>query len=128
MARARFTLDDAKNLDFEALNERAYALLHLYEADDMETPAQRESRINRTLDELPDIYAWFLSAHAYFDHWTEFYMNQFGSRSLEYKEYRVKRDLMESVAKAAKVRYDGASRRVTQLQRHDEEARMPRTR
>lgn len=128
MTRARLTLDQARHMDFDSLSKAVYALLTPYEAIDVETPEELERRIGKTLDELPDIYAWILQLHAYFDHWTEFQADQFKRTSMEYKEYRIKRDLMENAAKAAKLRYEGTSRRLTQISSHQEEARMPRGR
>lgn len=129
MTRFRLTLDDARHLPFQELADRAYALLVPYEAPGgLETEDELSKRIAKTLDELPDVYAWILQLHAFFDHWTEWNANQYNMKSLEYKEMRIKRDLMENVARAAKLRYDGASRRITQLGQHQEEARMPRSR
>lgn len=126
--RQRLTLDSARMMDFGELSERAYGLLIAYEAPGMETPTQLETRIGKTLDELPDIYAWLLQLHAYFDHWTEFFANQYGMKSPDYKDMRIKRDLAENVAKAAKLRYEGTSRRLTQISTHEAESRMPRGR
>lgn len=128
MARARLTLEDARHLDFLPLSESAYGLLKPYEAPEMETPIQLEARIGKTLDELPDIYGWFLQLHAWFDHWAEYYMNTNGPKDLTYKDHRVKRDLFADCASAAKLRYEGTSRRLTQISSHDDESRMPRGR
>lgn len=128
MSRPRLTLEHAKKLDFQELSDAAYAMLTPYEAKSEETPEELDRRISRTLDELPDIYAWLLQLHAYCDHWTEWAANQFNMKSLEYKGWRIKRDLMENVARAAKLRYEGTSRRLTQIKDHDDEARMPRGR
>lgn len=128
MTRPRLTLDQARGMGFEELSATMYGLLAPYEAAEIETPAMLETRIGKTLDELPDIYAWMLQLHAYFDHWTEWHMNQYGQKSLEYKEYRIKRDLAENVARATKLRYEGTSRRLTQIRDHEAETRMPRGR
>jgi hypothetical protein len=128
VTRQRLTLDEARHLDFGDLSARAYAILADYECSGAETPNELESRISRTLDELPDLYAWFLQLHAFFDHWTEWNANQHGMKALEYKEMRIKRDLMENVAKAAKLRYEATSRRLTQTMASQEETRMPRGR
>lgn len=128
MTRQRLTLDTARSMDFDELSKTMYGLLAPYEATEIETQTQLEARIGKTLDELPDIYAWMLQLHAYFDHWTEWHANQYGLKSLEYKDFRIKRDLAEDVAKAAKLRYDGTSRRLTQLRDHESESRMPRSR
>lgn len=125
--RARLTLDDAKDLDFKDLLERGYDILAEYEAPDMETPQMLETRISKTLDELPDVYAWFLQLHAWFDHWSDFYYRQ-DKTGLEYKGFRQRRDALEKLAGAAKLRYEGTSRRLTQILGSQEETRMPRTR
>lgn len=132
MARARLTIDQARHLDFKDLLEAGYALLQPFEAPDMETPNDLDKRISKTLDELPDIYAWFNQLHAWFDHWADFYYNKeasgAGPSSLEYKTMRQKRDAMKQLASSAKLRYEGTSRRLTQIQSHEHEAGMPRTR
>ncbi len=128
MTRLRLTLDSARVMPFEELSTTMYGLLVPYEAAEVETPTMLEARIGKTFDELPDIYAWMLQLHAYFDHWTEWQANQYGMKSLEYKEFRIKRDLAENVARAAKLRYEGTSRRLTQISAHDVETRMPRGR
>ncbi len=128
MTRARLTLDMARVMNFDELSKTMYGLLEPFEAAEIETPSMLETRIGKTLDELPDIYAWMLQLHAFFDHWVEWQGNQYGMKSLEYKEYRIKRDLAENVAKAAKLRYEGTSRRLTQISAHEAESRMPRGR
>lgn len=124
MSRRRLTIDQARHLPFEDLVREVYGLLEPFEAPEIETPDERDTRIGKTLDLVPDIYAWFLQLHAYFDHWTEWQANQLGQRALEYKDMRVKRDLMENAASAAKRRYEGASRRLTQERDHEEAASM----
>jgi hypothetical protein len=128
MTRARLSLDEAKTLPYDQLLARAYALLEPYEMkQDMETPTELEHRISKTLDEAPDVYAWLLQLHAWFSYWADFFYGQ-DRGGTQYKEYKNKRDLFEKAASACKMRYEGTSRRLTQLQRHDEESRMPRTR
>lgn len=125
--RTRLTLDEAKKLPMEDLIERVYGMIESYEAQPPETPDQLEQRISRTLDELPDVYGWINQLHAWFDHWADFYYSQ-NKSGLEYKSFREKRDMCEKAASSAKMRYEGASRRVTQLMRHEDEAKMPRGR
>lgn len=115
-------------MQYQDLIERAFGMLEPYQPPEMETEMALEARISKTLDELPDIYAWFLQLHAYFDHWTDFYMDQYGGKNLDYKAMRQKRDAMEDVSKAAKLRYEATSRRLTQIQGHRDESRMPRGR
>lgn len=126
--RQRFTLDEARHASHAELLERCAALLRPYEAEENETPEQLEARISKTLDELPDVYGWFQQLRGWFDHWTDFYMAQMGNKSLDYKAMRQKRDAMEHFASAAKLRYEGTSRRLTQIQGHQDEASMRRGR
>lgn len=122
----RVTVDMARRMTFSELDSHVYGMLVEFEAptgDDV-TARQREDWINRTLERCPDVYAWILSLHAYFDHWTDVSADQFGQKDMGYKVYRQKRDLCKNAASAAKMRYEGASRRVTQLQRHEDGAEM----
>lgn len=132
MTRERLTLDTAKDMPYDQLIQKAYDLLAVYEAPEAETPSELDRRISQTLDQLPDLYAWFNQLHAWFSHWADFYYNKeqsgCGPSSLEYKGMKNKRDAMEKLASSAKLRYEGTSRRLTQLMGRDEEARMPRGR
>lgn len=128
MARARLTIDQAKAMEYQQLITVGYAMLEPFQPPEVETPAELDRRIAKTLDELPDYYAWFLQLHAYFDHWADFYMDQYGGKHLDYKAMREKRDAMADIASAAKLRYEGTSRRLTQIQGAEHESRMPRGR
>lgn len=129
MARPRLTIDDARHLDYKDLTERVYSLMEPFEAPEgMESETELEARISKTLDQLPDIYAWLNQLHAWFDHWTDFYYQQHGRNDLDYKVYREKRDMLEKAASSAKLRYEGTSRRLTQLLGAHDESRMPRSR
>ena len=123
MSRQRLTLDGARHLNYEDLVSAAYGLIEAYEGPEVETHDELEKRISRTLDELPDVYAWLNRLHAYFDHFTDFNKDQYGQQSLDFKLMREKRDAMEKAASSAKLRYEATSRRMTQLQRHEEESR-----
>jgi hypothetical protein len=129
MTRQRLTIDTAKHMDAQTLTESVYGLLEPYEMhQDLETEAETEHRIAKTLDEVPDLYAWFLTLHAYFDHWTDAFKELYGQQDTRYKAMRQKRDLCEKAASAAKLRYEGTSRRLTQMTSHREETNMLRSR
>lgn len=126
---SRLTVDKARQMTFSELNEAVYGMVEEYaQRHEQETVKERDARIGRTLDGAPDVYAWILTLHAYFDHWTDVAADQFGRGDIQYKIYRQKRDLCENAAKAMKLRYDGASRRITQLEAHQEAAGMGRGR
>lgn len=125
----RLTVDVARRLTFQDLNDAVYGLIQPFEkGHEQETGQEREDRIGRTLDEAPDVYAWILNLHAYFDRWTDEFAEQFGRQDPNYKVMRAKRDLCDKAASACKLRYDGASRRITQLERHEGAADMRRGR
>ena len=126
----RLTIDSARQLPFQDLAEAVYGMLTEFEArhDGEETPQERDDRISRTLDRLPDVLAWIWTLHAYFDHWTDGFRASEGGQSENYKLYREKRDLCEHAASAAKLRYEGASRRITQMEAHSEAAALSRSR
>lgn len=121
----RLTIAKARDLTFEDLIEEVDKLLEPYtpRAEGESTTEQRD-RISRTIDEVPELYRWFLTLQSWFDHWTDAYADQFGMRDSKYKQMRERRDAMDRAAKAAKMRYDGASRLVTVLQGFDPEG-MP---
>jgi hypothetical protein len=124
----RLTIDRARHLEYESFVDEVYALIEPYESrHDGETQQELERRISKTLDELPDVYAWINQLHAWFDHWTDFWYRQ-DKTSLEYKAFRNKRDMLEKAASSAKLRYEGTSRRLTQVLGQQEETRMPRGR
>lgn len=114
-------------MEYTTLCQRVYKMLEVFEAPEMESHEDLEKRISQTLDQLPDVYAWLNQLHAWFDHWADFYYKQ-DKTGLDYKSYRQKRDMLESAASSAKLRYEGTSRRLTQLLGAQEETRMPRGR
>ena len=125
----RLTITDAKDLPFEKLLDSAYGLINDYAVPLEGEPTQiRIDRLERSLDELPDIYAWLLQLESWFDHWADMYASQFGFKSLEYKQMRERRDAMSKAASAAKLRYEGASRVLTKVMAFEVEPRMPRSR
>lgn len=132
MSRPRLTIDTAKSMDFVDLVAAAHDLVKPYEApaSGLETEGERLARLERTLDELPDIYGWFLQLESFFDHWTDFWAGQEGTGkdAMQYKAMRQKRDAMERAASAAKLRYQGGSRVISKILGFDEESNMPRGR
>jgi hypothetical protein len=117
-------------MDYEDLIESSDAILAAYDAPtagEFEQPGQRIARLGRTIDEMPDIYRWFLTLQSYFDHWTDAAGDLNGTRSIEFKLMRQRRDAMERMASAAKKRYEGASRAITVIEGFDAEG-MPRAR
>lgn len=130
MPRPRLTITEARDLDFQDLVDRMDSLIAPYEAGENETKAGRDVRIGKTLDELPDIYGWLLTLESFFDHWADAMASQGGTgvKNTQYKSYRQRRDACERAARAAKLRYDGASRRLTQIYGEREAASIPRGR
>lgn len=129
MARPQLTVHEARSMDFEELIARVESIMKPYEAPGGDTPESMDEwkqRVSRTLDEMPDIYRWFLSCEAHFDHWTDAMNDQWGTKAIEYRSMRQRRDLFRNMASAAKKRYDGASRLVTVEQ--NERERMPQGR
>jgi hypothetical protein len=121
----RLTVDAARHMGAVDLAEHVYGMLEEFEALGDDAIAQeREAWINRTLERCPDVHSWILTLHAYFDHWTEWAAQVHGTKDPLYKSYRVRRDICDNGARAARLRYEGASRRVTQLQRHEESSGM----
>lgn len=112
--RPKLTIDEARHMDYQELVERADALIADYEAPGgNESGDEADARLGRTIDELPDLYRWFLTLHSYFIHWTDAHAEIYGGRSKEYKAMRNRRDAMENASRAAKLRYEGASRLIT---------------
>jgi hypothetical protein len=117
-SRPLLTIDDARSMPFEDLIQKANDIVEAYASPDKpESEEQKKARYSVGLDELPDIYRWFLHLRAYFDHWTDFYAGQEGTgkSAMEYKSMRQRRDAMEKAASYAKMRYEGTSRCVTIL-------------
>ena len=126
----RLTLDDCKTMDFEVLMRQIYGVLDRYAAPEgrPETEEQLAARISLTLDELPDVYTWLRSLWSYFAHWTSGFEQIHGRNSDEYKDMIIRRDALEKAASAAKLRYDGTSRRLTQVLAAAEEAGLRHSR
>lgn len=127
MAPTRLTIAQARDLPFQDLLEAVDALIEPYAVPSGEMRMEQTARIERTLDELPDIYRWVLQLESFFDHWTDAFKDQFGQNSTEFKQMRERRDAMARMASAAKMRYEGASRLLTKLLEFSEEG-MPRSR
>lgn len=114
MTRNKLTIAKARDLAFQDLIEECDKLLEPYEKPDAgETKKLQLARLSLTLDEVPDLYRWFLTLESWFSHWADAHGDQYGPRSIEFKKMRQKRDAMENAAKAAKLRYEGASRLLT---------------
>lgn len=113
------------DLKFEDLAEYCEGLLRPFEAEPDESPIQLDARLNKSIDELPDVYTWFMSLFHRQVNATESVSLVHGVRSAQFKKERVKKDFLEDMARAAKLRYDGASRRITRIQMDRE--RMPHT-
>ncbi len=128
MAAPKLTIAEARDLPFEDLIMRADEIIESYAPAQNESEPERIERLSRTVDEMPDIYRWFLTLHSFFDHWTDAYSDQFGNRDTRYKQMRERRDAMERAASAAKMRYQGSSRVITVILGHEDEGSMPRTR
>lgn len=128
MTPPKLTVVEARDMPFEDLIEKADALVEEYSKPDVETPDQERERIGRTLDEMPDIYRWFLTLQSWFGHWADAYSDQYGTKSVEFRAMRQRRDAMENAARSAKLRYDGASRRVTLILDDQQAASLPRGR
>lgn len=124
----KLTIARAKDMPFTDLVEEADAIVAEYSKPDFETPEDERERISRTLDEVPDVYRWFLTLQSWFGHWADAYSDQFGTRSTEFRSMRQRRDAMENAARAAKLRYEGASRRITLILDDQQAASLPRGR
>lgn len=111
--RSNISFADARDLPFEDLEERVEVMLSTYDKPDVETGEQKLERINRTIDEVPQIYRWLLQLHSWCDHWCDSMNEMFGIKDPRYKALRQRRDFFEKMASAAKMRYEGASRKIT---------------
>lgn len=126
--RPKLTVVSAREMPFEELVLEADRIVEQYAAPDgMETEPERMERLSRSIDELPDVYRWFLSLESYFDHWTDAMADMHGRNANEYKAMRQRRDAMKNAASFAKRRYEGSSRLVTMILGQDPE-QMPRGR
>lgn len=127
MSRSVLSLADARDLPHVDLVERCGELLADYDRPQVESATEKMTRINRILDEMPATYRWFRQLESFCDHWTSSFEQMFGRTDKRYKEMRQRRDLFESMASAAKLQYEGASRQVTIMESFTTEG-MPRTR
>lgn len=110
----RLTISNARSLDYEDLIAACDSLLDRYSPPQgVETEEEKSARLSRTIDEAPEIYRWFLSLFSHFSYWTDVEADINGGRSIDFKMMRNRRDAMENAAKAAKLRYEGASRVIT---------------
>lgn len=123
----RLTISNARSMDFEDFVEALDALMEPYMPPDAETPKEKIDRLSKTIDEAPQIYRWFLQLQSYFDHWTDAEGDMNGTRSIEFKLMRQRRDACERAGSAAKKVYEGASRLITVIEGFDEQG-MPRSR
>lgn len=129
MVDRRVTIDTAKAMPFEQLVDYAHGLIEQYSVPPAgEASQQRMARIERAIDELPDIYNWLLQLESVFDHWTDALADVHGMKANEYKWMRERRDAMQRAAKACKIRYEGASRVLTRTIELENASRMPRGR
>jgi len=117
--RSDLTIDDARKLDHEDLIERCEAILSVYDPPEVETQAQKIERLSLTIDEIPQVYRWFLQLWSYFSHWTQGYAEVYGLRDHQTERLRQRRDLFDKMASAAKQRYEGASRLITVMESFD---------
>lgn len=119
---------EVRSLDHEDLLEALNALLAEYDAPQQgETQTDKVERLSRTIDEMPQVFRWLVSLHSWCDHWADAAKDQYGASSNDYKKERQRRDLLEKMASAAKMRYESASRTITLLQSFDESG-LPRSR
>jgi hypothetical protein len=124
----RLTVNNARTLEYGDFIEALDATMEPYTPPDLETQKEKIDRLSRTIDEMPQVYRWFLQLHAYFDHWTDAQAHiEGGTRGIEYKMLRQRRDACEHAASAAKRIYEGASRLITVIESFDETG-MPRSR
>jgi len=125
--RVNLTTTEARDLDHADLLARIDAMLAPYDPPQVETQGEKIARLSRTLDEMPAIYRWLLTLWSWCAHWTDAMAQQMGQRDARYQALRQRRDLLEKMAAAAKLRYEAASRIITVLESFDVTG-MPRTR
>lgn len=126
----RLTVSTARTMDYTDFVEAMDNIMEPYAPPAegrAETQQERIDRLSRTIDEMPTVYRWFLQLQSYFDHWTDAEGDMNGTRSIEFKLMRQRRDASERAASAAKRMYEGASRLITVIEGFDEQG-MPRTR
>jgi len=109
------TRAEAAEAEHEYLLDRSEAILAWYDRPKgLETKAQQMDRINRTLDEIPQVFRWFLVLESLCDERADFFAQLgTGAKNPGYKRNRQRRDLFKSMAKAAQIRYEAASRLIT---------------
>jgi hypothetical protein len=125
--RDQLTLDDLQKMEHEHLLEKIEGVLADYDRPQLENQQQKMLRVGRTIDEMPEIYRWFMQLWSFCDHWTDELGRMFGTKAEQYKDMRQRRDLMEKAASTAKMRYESASRLVT-LEMSFDPTGMPRQR
>ena len=103
-------------------------MLEPYASKQGETKDQQLDRWSRTLDEIPDVYAWFNHMFGIYDWLTDRCKELYGQSDSRYREARQRRDAAERAASSAKLRYQGASREITITIGVTDEAQMSRHR
>jgi hypothetical protein len=129
----RLTLDELRKMSMKDMLEACYARLAVYDGplpNEAESEQQRNVRIGRTLDELPDLHSFFLHAKGWHNHWVSHYSIEkgYGVRSQEYKENKERYDAFDDLARACRLRYEATSRRLTQMTSEWDAANAPRSR
>lgn len=124
----RISSHDLRNITMFDFLEHIDLMMAPYEAKDKESRDQKLDRWSRTLDEMPDVYAWFNHCFAVFDWLTDRCKELYGQSDSRYREARQRRDAAERAASSAKLRYQGASRQITLVLGVADEAQMSRHR
>lgn len=124
----RISSHDLRNITMFDLLDHIDAMMQPYEAKQGETRDEKLDRWSRTLDEMPDVYAWFNHCFAVFDWLTDRCKELYGQSDSRYREARQRRDASERAASSAKLRYQGASREITLALGVADEAQMTRHR
>jgi hypothetical protein len=124
----RISTHELRNITMFDFLEHIESMMSPYEAKQGESKDQRMDRWSRTLDEMPDIYAWFNHCFAVFDWLTDRCKELYGQSDSRYREARQRRDAAEKAASSAKLRYQGASRQITIAIGVADEAQMSRHR